>query len=331
MHMAIPASAIPTGNAYTVNVARPLGNASPLPLVTIAAAHLLRRWKIPVRMHLAGDTPALNALRLRLGEAGARPSAFSPAPSNEIPGEGFWKTTVNVVERPAPMGNDDPTDSSNSGANAGLFWAGERDDKKVDWDPLLIALSASASPDGLTTEQTQKPDLWVVSALETEQAGGGEEALRVWVRAGAGAVCVLTRTEIFWQTGNAVFGQSSGSRKIVNAANVASDGDPVSNLTAPFSEPHSELGLFAAGVIAGLMRDLLSENLFDKTMLRAERECLEMRPLHLSRALTEGLAAREAGLATQGAQGFKGFAERTEARRVAFLGPASRPWAHKGR
>jgi hypothetical protein len=324
--MAIPASAIPTGNAYTVNVARPCGEDSPLPTCTFASAQLLRRWKIPVRMHLAGDTPALNALRLRLNEAGARPSAFSPAPSNDIPGEGFWKTTMNVVERPAQTAKNSTTDS----ADAGLFWTTERDDKKVDWDPLLVALSTTTPPDGLTTEQTQKPDLWIVSALELEQDGGGEDVLRAWVRAGAGAACVLTRDEVLWHTANAVFGQSSGSRMIGNAETSAPAGSDIASAQESHAnKPHINLGLFAAGLIAGLMRDLLSENLFDKTMLRAERECLEMRPLRLGRAVTEAIAALNVG--SSGDLVWRGFSERTEARRVALLGPEPKAWAHKGR
>jgi|GEM_PF-3976068 len=316
--MAVPAPAIPTGNAYTVNVARPLGEASPLPTFAVAGAHLLRRWKIPVRMHVAGDTPALTALRLRLSEAGARPSAFSPAPSPEIPGEGFWKTTMNVVERP-DVAPDKTT---------GLFWADERGDKKVDWDPLLIALSPHVDPAGLTTTQIAKPDLWIISAHDAgiNKNCGGDDVLRAWVRAGAGAVCVVTQDEVFWHTGNAVFGQSSGSRKIIASESYTPGGDVPRDQSA--GSQQTDLGVFAAGVVTGLMRDLLSENLFDKTLLRADRECLEMRPLRLSRAVLEGVAAHGAH---RPGDSFKGFSERTESLRVAHLGPESRPWAHKGR
>jgi hypothetical protein len=44
------------------------------------------------------------------------------------------------------------------------------------------------------------------------------------------------------------------------------------------------LGPAAARITAALIRELLGENLFDKTLLRADRECLEMRPLRLGRA-----------------------------------------------
>jgi hypothetical protein len=96
--MAVPAPAIPSGNAYTLNTAHAATATSALPYFAAAAALLLRRHKIAVRMHVSGDSHTANALRATLNAAGAKPSAFSPAPSAEIPGEGFWKTTVNVVE-----------------------------------------------------------------------------------------------------------------------------------------------------------------------------------------------------------------------------------------
>ena len=312
--MAVPAPAIPTGNTYTVNVARPAAATSALPPFAVAAALLLRRWKIPVRMHVAGADPAQNALRLRLNEGGARPSAFSPAPSPEVPGEGFWKTTATVVEA-TTHGAPNP------------FWAGERADKKVDWDPLLIALSNGALTQELPESVVRQPDLWIVSpSSEAQHHGATADVARRWVDAGAGAVCVVGRDEIAWHTVGAVFGNAVGARNRVAP-------QPPENP----SSAHDTLGVFAAGVVAGLLRDLLSENLFDKTLVRADRECLGMRPLRLGRAVIEGLAALEAAEAIQVAAAtgsvdpFKGFPERTEARRVALLGPEARPWAHKGR
>lgn len=334
--MAVPAPAIPAGNAYTVNVARPSGDASPLSPFAFAAARLLRRWKIPVRMHLAGDSASTNALRSRLNEAGARPSAFSPAPSPEVPGEGFWKTTMIVVENP---GTEEPDTR---------FWAEDRADKKVDWDPLMIALTEDTAFARLAPPHIAKPDLWVVSAMEpvTGQAGqgadsgGSRDVVRRWVDAGARAVCVVDRDEVSWHTGSAAFGRSAGARARLS---------PPSPSSAEIQREYSEgtlaptaLGVFAAGVVTGLMRDLLAENLFDKTLLRADRECLGMRPLRLGRAVIEGLAALEAlaardvsdttgnSFASPG-DALKGLAERAEARRVALLGPPSRSWAHKGR
>lgn len=329
--MAVPAPAIPMGNAYTINVARPSSQDSALTAFTLAGAQLLRRWKIPVRLHLSGDAPHLNALRLRLSEAGARPSAFSPAPSADVPGEGFWKTTMIVVE------------ASSSSHATPPFWAGERDDKKVDWDPLLIALGAGLSPEALSSSVIRKPDLWIVTTPvytpEQEHGTSGVEDIAwSWSRAGAGAVCVLDAQGVAWRTGNAVFGRSRGAR---DARNLADD-LPIAPRAGRSGDASRALGTFAAGLAAGLMRDLLSENLFDKTLLRADRECLEMRPLRLGRAVLEGLAAwqalaaRDPGDATDHAlaspgDAFKGLAERAEARRVALLGAPSRPWAHKGR
>lgn len=327
--MAVPAPAIPTGNAYTINVAHPVRDDSPLPDFAAAGAQLLRRWKIPVRLHLSGDTPRLSALRARLNEAGARPSAFSPAPSADVPGEGFWKTTMIVVE------------ASSSSQDALPFWAVERDDKKVDWDPLLIALGSGVSPDTLPASVIRKPDLWIVTPTPPEQGQGltgVEDVAWSYSRAGAGAVCVLAPAGLAWHTGSAVFGQSHGARALGGDHEVEAGLSRVLR-TGGVGEVARLLGIFAAGVATGLMRDLLSENLFDKTLLRADRECLEMRPLRLGRAVVEGLAALHAlpGSSEAGApSGFgtgpgKGFAERAEARRVALVGPPSRPWAHKGR
>lgn len=330
--MAVPAPAIPTGNAYTINVARPSHEDSALTPFVLAGAHLLRRWKIPVRMHLAGDTPSLNALRMRLNEAGARPSAFSPAPSADIPGEGFWKTTMIVVEHPASP-------------DVSPFWAGERDDKKVDWDPLLIALGAGLSPDALPASVLRKPDLWIatppVTTPEQEQGMlGVEDIAWSWSRAGAGAVCVLGAQDIAWHTGNAVFGNSTGARARLSpphhSAHANPDGPEHSQEARPPACTPALHGTFAAGVITGLMRDLLSENLFDKTLLRVERSCLEMRPLRLGMAVIDGLAAlavtgKPPAPETATDVTARGFSEQVEACAARLKGPPARPWAHKGR
>jgi hypothetical protein len=247
--MAVPAPAIPSGNAYAVNVASATRSAAAGPLVEFAcaAAPLLKPWKVPVRMHVSGDSPAINALRERLAKAGAKPSGFSPAPSAEIPGEGFWKTTLVVVE-----GRDDATDAD---AN---FWTREREDKKVGWDPLVIALR-SGSLAGLSPSTLSAADLWCVAT--------DEDPLTVrdtWMQAGAGAVAVVGPHGVAWASRNAAFGKSYG----------AMDADPASPI----------IGAFAARIVAALIRDLLGENLFDKTLVRADRECLGMRPLRLGRA-----------------------------------------------
>lgn len=347
--MAVPAPAIPAGNAYTVNVARPSGDASPLSPFAFAAARLLRRWKIPVRMHLAGDSASTNALRARLNDAGGRPSGFSPAPSPDVPGEGFWKTTMVVVESP---------ESPEIPAPTARFWAHERDDKKVDWDPLMIALAHDAAFSHLPPAHIARPDLWIVAlpdvspenAVEpasgtsrpkpvtgTEQA---REVVRRWRDAGAGAVCLVGRDEILWHTGNAVFGNSTGARARLSpphhSAHANPDGPEHSQEARPPACTPALHGTFAAGVITGLMRDLLSENLFDKTLLRVERSCLEMRPLRLGMAVIDGLAA----LAVTGKPPApetvtdvtaRGFSEQVEACAARLKGPPARPWAHKGR
>lgn len=296
--MAVPAPAIPSGNAYTVNVGHAPGPSSPLPAFSAAAALLLRRWKVSVRMHVSGDNAPVNALRASLNAAGAKPSAFSPAPSAEIPGEGFWKTTATVVEA-GPDGN---------------FWAEERADKKVEWDPLLIALADRVSRADLPSDLAGLvgvPDLWCVAS---------EATAADWIAAGAKAVCVLAPEAITWKSGGSVFGRSEGTLA-----------------RGPASPENSrrDLGIFAAGLVSGMIRELLGENLFDKTLIRADRECLEMRPLRLGRAAWHAAAALEAVEALGKADATlikgSGLAEETETRLAQLRGPESKPWAHKGR
>lgn len=296
--MAVPAPAIPSGNAYTVNVAHAASEHSPLPAFAATAALLLRRHKVAVRMHVAGDNPRANALRAGLNAAGAKPSAFSPAPSPEIPGEGFWKTTVTVVEAAA-------------GPN---FWAGERADKKVEWEPLLIALTDRVSPADLPVGLAAIPDLWCVA---TNAENDPATLAARWIVAGAKAVCVLGPNTIAWNSTGAVFGQSEGSHAFS---------------ARPDTESSRPLGTAAAGIVAGMIRELLGENLFDKTLIRADRECLEMRPLRLGRAVLNAAAALEAlpHVAHPLVKG-SGFAEATENRFNELRGPESKAWAHKGR
>jgi hypothetical protein len=310
--MAVPAPATPSGNAYTINVARPAGEASALPAFTAAAALLLRRWKVPVRMHVSGDNPPVNALRTLLNEAGAKASAFSPAPSPDIPGEGFWKTTMTVVE-------------ARPGVN---FWAEEREDRKVEWEPLLVALAdRESSADyhvGLHGSLIGIPDLWCVSALGVPTPESPDDTAARWIDVGAKAICVLTPHGIVWKSRGAVFGVSEGTRDLA--------ADPMADKIA---DKARSLGIFSAGVVSGMIRELLGENLFDKTLIRADRECLEMRPLRLGRSVELGLAALQAAensgnpVSTLTRNG--GLAEESDRLCTQMRGPESKPWAHKGR
>src|SRR4051812_6236240 len=103
--MAIPASVIPAGNSYSVHVAGPASSpatetAEGLPetnLLAVAAASaaaLLKPHSVDVRQHLTGDGSTTQKYRDFLAGAGAKASAFSPAPVPGAPGEGFWKTTL---------------------------------------------------------------------------------------------------------------------------------------------------------------------------------------------------------------------------------------------
>jgi hypothetical protein len=299
-----------------VNVAspRPVNASSPLSVFSAASALLLRRWKIPVRMHLAGDHPEVSALRSFLADAGAKASGFSPAPSAAVPGEGFWKTTVTVVQ-------------ASAGEN---FWAEQRGDKKVEWEPLLVALCDRDAPADLPPGLAGIPDLWCIHAAGSDvppASGSAAGVAERWLQAGAGAVCVLASGSAAWRSDNGVFGKSEGARK------------------NPGQGAGASLGAFAAGVVSGLIRELLEENLFEKTLIRADRDSLGMRPMRLGRACLHGAAALQSAATLTVAEGRapeqakeisflrkdSGFAKLAEEHLALLRGPEAKPWGTFGR
>jgi hypothetical protein len=305
--MAIPASVIPSGNSYSVHVAGPRSLAGapespPLTTAAATAAALLQIHKVDVRQHLTGDDAPAQARRDFLMRAGAKASAFSPAPAPGVAGEGFWKTTLAVVE-----------------ATGADFWWPPREDKKVEWEPLLVALSgmrrdARGEHSRILPDQIAAPDLWIVAA-----EGDGTEAVRDWIERGAGAVAVITPSGTAWASRSATFGNARGSRAFDLPAEAAG----------------FAFGVFAGGVVAGLIVELLGENAFDKGIVRAEREELEARPLHLAKAA--GIGAAAARVSAQESPARLLHKGGNLAGRVRALlqaddpnGP-SKPWGNKGR
>lgn len=271
--MAIPASVIPSGNSYSVHVAgpRPATSApagpgaadSPesdaLAVAAASAAALLKIHKVDVRQHLAGDDARARARRDFLARAGARTSAFSPAPAPGAAGEGFWKTTLAVV---SASGNGD-------------FWWPPRADKKVEWEPLLVALcDARGGIPGIPPAQFAAPDLWIMAAGDEDVAAVRAE----WEKRAGGALAILSPVGIAWFSRNAAFGNAEGSRRFAE----------------PVSVTEFSFGCFAGGVVAGLIEELLGENAFDKSIVRVERGELEARPLRVGKAAAWGGAAARA-------------------------------------
>jgi hypothetical protein len=297
--MAFPASVVPSGNSYSVHVA---GGDDLLTHAAAAAGALLLPHKVDVRQHVAGDSPEASARRAFLTRAGTKASAFSPAPSPEIPGEGFWKTTLAVVR--AAGGDRD-------------FWWPPRADKKVEWECLRVALRAAEDGvEGLPADRLAWPDLWIVQAPEA-----GPDAAE-WIRRGAGAAAVFSPTKVTWASRNAAFGRSAGERGL---------GAPVPGAFA--------LACGAAGLVAGLFEDLLGDNLFDKSWVRVDRADLEARPLRLSRACATGAAAASASgedaperlLHKNGDLAGRVRARLQEARRTEYPEGEPKPWGSKGR
>ena len=299
--MAFPASIVPSGNSYSVNVA-----ASPLDEVltftAAAAAALLAPHKVDVRQHVAGDSPEASARRRFLTAAGAKASAFSPAPAAHVPGEGFWKTSLAVV---------------GAGQEAGDFWWPPRADKKVEWDCLLLALRDQEDGlEGISPERLAHPDLWIA------RAGDADPEAAEWVRRGAGAAVVIAPSKMTWASRNAAFGRSSGARAFALPA------------PGPFA-----FACGAGGIVTGLFEDLLGDNLFDKSWVRVDRADLEARPLRLSRACATGAAAAQASLEDEPERLLQKQGDLTgrvraltqAARRAEYPEGEPRPWGSKGR
>jgi hypothetical protein len=188
---------------------------------------------------------------------------------------------------------------------------------------LLIALTDRVSPADLPSHVAQLPDLWCVSIPEHITSESVTSIASRWIAAGAKAVTVLSPGAIAWKSTGSVFGQSEGTQHFATPATM---------------DPARDRGLFTAGIVSGIFRDLLSENLFDKTLIRADRECLEMRPLRLGTAALNAAAALEAASILENSPEPKellvkgsAFAETVDVRLNILRGPESKPWAHKGR
>ena len=141
-------------------------------------------------------------------------------------------------------------------------------------DSLLVAMTSNPNPEIQNPELISNVDLWLVYSHDSQQI---ESLISNWKKRGAGAIVVLHSDGVVWDSLNATFGQSQGFH-IRHSGTQAEQGN-------------SGFEFFAAGVIHSLMEELLGENLFDKTSVELDWECLEMRPLHLGKAAESGLAA----------------------------------------
>ncbi len=315
--MAVPAPEVPPGNSYSVHVGgvRPKhpAEARPGAMAWIAAAigAQARPRKVDVRAHLVGDDGITRGFRDFLLASGVKSSAFSPAPDPSLPGEGFWKTTLAVIPG-APE------------ESPGNLLVPSRDGRKVEWDCLLVAVAETLPPEAFSAAQIALPDLWVVTG---QDAG---VVARTWRDAGAGAVAALDATQAAWISASASFGNSTGRRERT--------GPPPVEASSQGVPPALPFAFFTAGIVDGLLDELLGESLFSKTMVRVERDCLEARPLRMARACASGLAA-EAAL--RGAVPDVGpeavvhkhgeLTGRMRGNLARLRGPAGQPWAHKGR
>ena len=183
-----------------------------------------------------------------------------------------------------------------------------------DRDPLLIGI-ASASRPVLHALGSQTPDLWCVPVEERDSVANvaGE-----WKSEGCGAVAAFHPSGICaWSSHNAAFGKSQGFlQREVSGEHAAACGNVI------------------GGLAFALIEELLGDNLFNKTSVRVERECLEMRPLHLGSAVEAGLAAATlmAENNVTGERYVKGEALGKMRRLLrAWRGPEPQAWGAKGR
>ena len=318
--MAIPASVIPAGNSYSVNVAGPVSAASPaseiLTVTAASVAALLKTYNVDVRQHLTGDDAGTQKRRDFLTRAGAKASGFSPAPTPGLPGEGFWKTTLAVVEG---FGRENGADEETPSRD---FWWPPREDKKVEWEPLLVALcDARAGFPEFPADQMHAPDLWLVATEENASV-----VMEAWIGLGAGAVAVISPDGMAWASRNASFGNALGFR-------------PFTSSTGPVDLTEFSFGCFAGGVIAALIEELLGDNVFDKGIVRVERSELEARPLRVGKAALQGGAAARAAveetperlLHKSGDLTGRVRAIQQADQRAQYPQGAPKPWGSKGR
>ena len=139
-----------------------------------------------------------------------------------------------------------------------------------DRDPILLGIASSSKP-STDAFGTQSADLWIVPVENRDFIAN---TIKEWDAQGAGAVVAIHPSgSCAWSSRNTAFGQSHGflERELSGESN-------------------GLCGSFIGGISFALIEELLGDNLFNKTSVRVERECLEMRPLHLGRAVEAGLA-----------------------------------------
>jgi len=317
--MGIPGPAIPEHNSYCVHF---LGSDDSF---AKAAEALLKPFKVPVRYFdsVAADT-----------EDGFLKNAF-------------WETTLAVVH-------------ADSAENLEILGYVKREDGRFEFpgDSLQKKFVIAYSNFEVSKKDLiRTPDLWLVqftgSVLESTTEQAVLEAIaETWIAQGAAAVAVFNpHGAACWISDSAVFGKSQGfyapfyaphsppSLSATSSADPSSEGSTAIKSTK--ISPNS-LSFFCAGLVQALIEELLGENLFLKTSVSVDRECLEVRPLHLARAAESGLAAHRVftGVFTEVFTENPGMTllhKKGEAlgkvRRqlLAWRGPEPKAWGNRGR
>ncbi len=144
---------------------------------------------------------------------------------------------------------------------------------------ILVAMSSESNPSGQNSDWIQTPDLWIVKTGEQKDP---EALAEEWMKFGAGAVLIFhTSGKTAWLSRNSAFGHSLGASA------------PLSHRELKMGNESIAFGYFVGGALHALMEELLEDNLFSKTMVGVDRECLEMCPLHLHDTAESGLATTD--------------------------------------
>ena len=184
-------------------------------------------------------------------------------------------------------------------------------------DSLLVAMTSNPNPEAQNPELISNADLWLVYSDDSQNI---ESLILNWKKKGVGAIVSLHSNGVVWDSRNATFGQSQGFH-------IRRSGAQAENWNSGF-------GFFAAGLVHSLMEELLGENLFDKTSVELDWECVEMRPLHLGQAAESGITASLLSLENNAEDllNKKGEALRRLRKQLQlWRGPEPQGWGNAGR
>ncbi len=257
------------------------------------------------RVHFTGSDASFPAAAKILLDRFKIPFRHFESAEDDLPDEDFWETTLAVVQ----------TENAGDIQNRALGpWMQDHARPEC----LLVASTSHSDPSTEHKNWIQIPDLWVVQAAGKDSS---EATAENWMEQGAGAVAVFHADgSAAWVSMNAAFAKSKGSK-----GQMAFEPD--------VGGESPGIGFFLAGATYALMEELLGENLFLKTCASLDRDCLEIRPLHLARAVESGMAAQCVFTENGGMTLLHkdGALDGMRRQLLAWRGPEPKAWGNRGR